>query len=556
MSRKLLALTIILTLIVTAGLAGCGKKATEEKKVEQVIRYNLGTEPETMDSAKATGQPEFNVLNAQFEGLVRLDSKFQVQPGMAEKWDISPDQLTYTFHLRDAKWSNGDPVTADDFAYAWFRVLDPKTAADYAYQLYYIEGAQAYNSVALTDDKGNPLPDAEAKLAEAKKNVKITVKDPKTLEVKLTSPTPYFLSLMAFPTYFPVHKKTVESNPEWATKPETIISNGPFKLTQWEHQGKLVFEKNANYWDAKTVKLDKMIWTMVQESSTELVMFESGDLDIADNPPSEEMDRLKNEGKVTILPDLAVYYYIFNTEKKPFDDVRVRKALALAIDRAAIVKSVTKSGQIPATAFVPLGLPDVKAGDDFRKVGGDYFKDADIETAKKLLAEAGYPDGKGFPAFEILYNTSEGHKKIAEAVQEMWKKNLGLTNITLTNQEWGVYLETRDQGNFQVARAGWGADYLDAMTFLDLFELKDGGNNNTRWSDPEYARLIQVAKTNADPAVRIKAMHDAEKILMDNMPIIPFYFYTNPIMIKPKVKDLAVYTFGPTLDFKWAYVTE
>ncbi|GAW92861.1 peptide ABC transporter substrate-binding protein [Calderihabitans maritimus] len=545
MSWKKLVLPLLFITLIAAFLTGCGAKeeATapaggeqQSAAEEMVLRYNLATEPETLDPALATGQPELTAINAFFEGLTRLDESYEPQPAMAESWDISEDGLVYTFHLRDGiKWTNGDPVTAYDFEYAWKRVLNPDTAADYAYMLWYIKNAEKYTSGEVSADE-----------------VGIKAIDEKTLEVTLEAPAPYFLSLTAFPTYFPVHKATVEADPDgWAGEAETIVSNGPFKLIKWEHKNVLELVPNENYWDRETVKLDKLVFYTVEEESTELAMFETGDLDILDNPPLEEMDRLKNEGLV-IGSDLAVYYYMFNVEKEPFDDPRVRRAFAMAIERQALIDAVTKAGQRPAYAFVPYGIINPVTGKDFREEGGDYFTE-DIEEAKRLLAEAGYPDGKGLPPIEILYNTSEGHKKIAEAIQQMWRKNLGVENVTLRNEEWGVYLESRDQGNFQVARAGWAADYLDPMTFLDMW-LKDGGNNNTNWWDPEYEDLITTAKSTGDQKVRFEAMHKAEEILMRDMPIAPIYFYTDPYLMKDYVKGVVKLPFGPEMEFKHAYI--
>ncbi|MCL6450046.1 MAG: peptide ABC transporter substrate-binding protein [Acetobacteraceae bacterium] len=517
---------------------GCAKKPANVAEV-QLLRYNLGTEPETLDSAKATGQPEFTVINALFEGLVRLDAQYLCQPAMASSWEVSPDGKTYTFHLRKGiKWSNGDPVTANDFAYAWMRVLNPETAADYAYQLYYIKGGQAYN-----EGKGPA------------EEVGIKVKDPSTLEVTLEAPCPYFLSLMAFPTYFPVHKATVEANANWAAEAATMVSNGPFKLTKWEHHSVLEMAPNEHYWDRAKVKLQELKFFTVEESSTELTMFETGELEVGDNPPLADLDRLKAENKVIIGPDLAVYYYLFNVERAPLNDVRVRKALTFAIDRQSLVTNVTKAGQTPAMAITPYGIPNPVTKKDFREEGGNYFKDNDVATAQTLLAEAGFPGGQNMPPIEVLYNTSQGHKTIAEAIQEMWKKNLGITNLTLTNQEWGVYLATRDARNFQIARAGWGADYLDPMTFLDMW-TKDNGNNNTGWWHPDFEAMVASAKATGDQKVRFETMHKLEKLLMDEMPIAPIYFYTDPYMVQPYVAGMVKYSFGPSIDFKNAYVTK
>ena len=301
------------------------------------------------------------------------------------------------------------------------------------------------------------------------------------------------------------------------------------------------------------MKLDRLVFTMVEDINTELTMFETGEVDMTHVIPGAEIPRLKQErpDETHIFPYLGTYYYIFNCEVKPFDDVRVRKALTMAINRQAICEEVTQGGEIPAFAFVPPGLADVAEGSDFREVGGDFFTE-DLEEAKRLLAEAGFPNGEGFPAFEILYNTNEQHKIIAEAIMAMWEENLGITGITLSNQEWGVYLTARDEGDFDVARAGWIGDYVEPNTFLDMWKT-GGGNNNTRWGDPRYDEIISELITLADP--RSAALHEQEEILMRDMPIMPIYYYTSPMMVSNKLQGYLYLTTGG-LDFKEAYLAE
>ncbi len=535
MFKKLLVLLLVLSLVLTVvGVTGC-KKSAETPKVEQVLRYNVGAEPQFFDPRKATGIPEFTMLLNLFDGLMRYNLQGQLVPSIAEKYEVSDDGLTWTFHLRDAKWSNGEPVTAYDFEYSWKSALSPEINSEYAYQLYYLKNGEAYNTGKITDPA----------------QVGVKALDDKTLVATLEAPTPYFSSLLTFTTYLPVNKKLDTSNPDWAKSADNYISNGPFMLSKWDHNHLIEVVKNPNYWDAKNVKLEKITFYMVEESSTELMMFENGELDFGTNPPLPEIDRLKQEGVLTISPYLGTYYYMFNVTKPPFDNVLVRKALAAAIDRESIVTNVTKAGQLPATAYVPPGIPDAAPGSDFREVGGTFFEPYEPEKAKQYLAEAGYPDGKGFPTFELLYNTSEAHKIIAEAIQQMWKETLGI-NCTLVNQEWKVYLDNRTSLNYQVARAGWIGDYTDPMTFIDMW-VTNGGNNDTGWSNAQYDALVAKAKSTGDQTVRMQAMHDAEKILMDEMPIAPIYFYTRPELIKPYIKDFYTSALGYT-DFKQAYI--
>jgi oligopeptide transport system substrate-binding protein len=514
--------------------SGCGgSKQTGNSTKDQFIRYNVCTEPETLDPAKATGMPEGTVLLQLFDGLTRYDEKQEIKPAIAESWQISADGLTYTFKLRDAKWVNGEPLKAQDFVFSWLRTLAPETASEYAYQLFYVKGAEDYNS-----GKGK------------KEDVSIKAVDDKTLQVTLEKPAPQFLGLTACCTLFPVYEKSVQGNDNWFTEPAKYISNGPFKLVSWDHNQKIVLEKNPNYWDAANVKLNKLEIYLIDSVDTGFNMFKTGQLDFQDEVPLQEITAMKDNKELQIAPDTSIYFYRFNVTQKPFNDVKVRKALAMAIDRKQLVDNVLMAGEKPAFAFVPFGFKDAD-GKDFRQNSGNLF-DENLAEAKKLLAEAGYPEGKGFPEATILFNTSESHKKIAEAVQQMWKKNLGI-EVSIENTEWQVYMDREENGDFDLARAGWTPDYLDPMSFIDLF-VTDGGNNYTGWGKAEYDTLVKEANSGSNQQARMEAMHNAEKILMDEMPVMPIYFYTNASLIKENVKKVIIPPFGVYADFKYAYV--
>ncbi|SFH11526.1 oligopeptide transport system substrate-binding protein [Desulfotomaculum arcticum] len=533
MKKILLALMILMAFVLT----GCGgnnaNNTADNSSITQLIRYNVDAEPKTLDPAKSTGLPDGTIELQMLDGLTRYDANQEIQPAAAEDWDISEDGLTYTFKLRDAKWSNGDPVTAQDFVYSWLRALAPETASEYAYQFFYIKGAEDYNS-------------GEGK----KEDVALKALDDKTLQVVLNAPAPQFLGLTAFQTYFPVNQKVTEGNPNWFADPKTYVCNGPFKMVSWEHNQKIVMEKNPDYWDAENVKLEKLEIYLIENLDTSFNMYNNGQLDMMNEINAQELPSLQGNNELKIMPDASVYFYRFNVTHKPFDDVRVRKALALAIDRQALVESVMKGGQKPAYAFVPFGFKD-NDDKDYRENGGDYFQE-DLTEAKKLLAEAGYPDGNGFPKAAIMFNTHENHQKVAEAIQQMWKKNLGI-DVTIQNVEWQVYLDRQSNLDYDISRAGWSPDYLDPMSFIDMF-VTDGGNNQTGWSNQEYDQLVNRAKSTGDNNVRMESMHQAEKILLDEMPIAPLFFYTHPIMIKENLKNVIVPPFATYADFKWAYV--
>ncbi|HEX7608297.1 MAG TPA: peptide ABC transporter substrate-binding protein [Candidatus Cryosericum sp.] len=567
--RKAFSFVLISVFLVVALLGTVSCKTT--KGGLQEVTYNLGTEPAAIDPAITQGIPEANIILQVFDGLTRIDDKNMPQPAIAASWTISADLKTYTFTLRDATWTDGTPVTAYDFEYAWIRALTPELAAAYAYQLYYVRGGQAFNTsiksgtkyyVQSVDAKGNPLTKKEggkdvpvpnmAKEIDPSKDVGVKALDDKTLQVELESPTVYFLNLTAFPTYMPVCKAVVSKNDKWASDPTNFVTNGPFTLTEWSHNEKMTFVNNPTYWDKDKVKLTKITYFMVEDETTALSMFQSGQLDASSTVPVSELPKLVTSGEAQILPYLGTYYYMFNVTKKPFDDVRVRMALTLAINRKSITKSITQGGQIPALAYVPYGIADALPGSDFRKASQEsFYKDDDLAVAQKFLADAGYPGGKGFPAFTLLYNTSNAHKSIAEAIQQMWNKNLGIT-CTLKSEEWGVYLDDRTNLNYSVARAGWIGDYMDPNTFLDMF-VTDGGNNGTGWSNKSYDALIAKAKATTDPTARMATLHDAEKILMTDMPIIPIYYYTNPVLLKKTIKNFYQSTLG-FVDWKNAYM--
>ncbi|WP_432408005.1 peptide ABC transporter substrate-binding protein [Wukongibacter sp. M2B1] len=544
MIKKALALLLVMILVFTA-FVGCAKKeeptkAPEEqaeqkaeepakdeppkeepKKDEQVVTYNLVADPDSIDPHKATSVGASIIMQNIFEGLVRTNEKMEQDPGAAESWETNEDKTVWTFHLRkDAKWSDGKPVTAEDFIYGWKRAVDPATACEYAYMLDPVKNAtKIYSGELGVDELG------------------IKAIDENTLEVTLEQPTAYILELFAFPTYFPVRKDVIEKNPEaWEFDPETSITNGPFKLAEYTQNDVLKIVPNENYWESDRVKLDEMRFVFITEQSTGLAAFEAGDVDGIDDVPIQEIPRLQADNEDFIIaPYLGTYFYCFNVTKEPFTDVRVREALTKAIDRNAIVTTVTLGGQMPATGFVPPGI--MVGGEDFREAGGDYGIDpmsAQVEEAKKLLEEAGYPNGEGFPKVTLRYNTSENHKKIAEAIQEMWKKNLNI-DVELENMEWRVFIPARQNGDFTIARHGWIGDYNHPMTFLDMF-LSESGNNDPQWHNEEFDELIYAAKREGDPKKAAELMHKAEDLMMEEMIVLPIYYYTHPMMMKGYVK--------------------
>jgi len=539
--KKRLALLLTLLLALGTVLSACGGKnsagdgGSEKEKPKQEFRVNIKTEPFSLHPGLANDNTSGTVLRNTFEGLTRIGMDGKPELAMAEDYKVSEDGTVYTFKLRDAKWSNGDPVTAHDFEYAWKWALDPKNESQYAYQLYYLKNGEAANTGKAPLD-----------------SVGVKAQDDKTLVVTLEQPTPYFLELTAFYTYLPINSKIAQKNPDWYKNAgEDYVSNGPFKMVTWEHRNKIELVKNDQYWDKDNVKLEKITMHMIEDVNTELSMFKKGELDWAGAPfsalPTDSIEQLEKEGILNIKPIAGVYWYKFNTEVKPLNNVKIRKALAYAIDREAIVKNITKAGQIPAMAAVPPSMfPENEKG---------YFKDNDVETAKKLLEEGMKEEGlTSLPEITLSYNTSEAHKKIAEAIQDQWKQNLGV-DVTLENKEWQVFIEDLHQGNYQIGRMGWLGDFNDPINFLELYKDKKGGNNDTNWENPQFKELLNQSALEKDPQKRKEILAQAEQILMDEMPIMPIYFYTNSWVQSEKVTGVVVDGLG-NIDLKNADITE
>jgi len=486
---------------------------------EQILHMGNGDEPADVDPHITTGMPEHRIQLALFEGLVSKHPKtLEPVPGVAESWDISDDEKVYTFHIRDnAKWSNGDPLTAQDFVWSWRRALMPALGNHYAYSLYVVENAEAFH-------KGG---------VENFGQVGAEALDDKTLRVTLHSPTPYFLQLLDHHSFYPVHPETIEKHgaiddrgTRW-TRPDNFVGNGPFTIKEWSPNRVFKVEKNPHYWDAERVALQEIHFYPVQQSTTEERMFRAGQLHLTMEVPISKRPVYKRADHPALRtqPLFSTYMYMLNTKKPPLDDVRVRKALAYSIDRAAITEHVTQGGQEPAFNVTP---PDP------RGYTAEAELEYDVERARELLAEAGYPNGEGFPSLEILYNTHEDHRKIAVTVQQMWKKALNI-DITLQNQDWKVYLSNKTAGNYEIARFAWGGDYLDPSTFLELF-VTDGGNNDTGWGNERYDELLDLAARTADREERFGYFQEAEAILMEEVPVIPVYTYNRNRLVRPSVK--------------------
>ncbi|NOH91192.1 oligopeptide ABC transporter substrate-binding protein OppA [Vibrio sp. AIC-3] len=499
----------------TLSIAAEVPAGTELAKVQELVRGN-GTEVATIDPHKSQGVPESHVIRDLLEGLVNQDGDGNTIPGVAESWETT-DNKTFTFHLRKgAKWSNGDPVTAQDFVYSWQRAVDPATASPYAWYMEYTKMANAKDIVAGKKDKSE---------------LGVKAVDANTLVVELETAVPYFVMMMGHTTMKPVHQATVEKYGDQWTKPEHFVGNGAFSVDKWVVNERLVLKRNEQYWDNDKTVLNKVTFLPIENQVAEMNRFLSGEIDFTNELPTEHFKRLQKEHAedVSVAGNLCTYYYIFNTKKAPFDDVRVRQAISYAIDRDIVTGAILAQGQKPAYFLTP----EITAGfnPELPAYGKMSQKERNAE-AERLLAEAGY--GKDNPLkFNLLYNTSENHKKIAVALGSMWKKTLGLS-VTLENQEWKTYLSSKDSGDFEVARAGWCGDYNEASSFLTLMK----SNNTTggvHYDSAAYDQIIDKALNSTSEEEREALYLEAEKLMANDMPIAPIYQYVKSRLLNPHV---------------------
>lgn len=470
-----------------------------------------GAEPESLDPAVITGQPEGRIASALFEGLTANDASGQAVPGVAERWDISPDGCIYTFHLRDtARWSNGQPVTAQDFLLSWKRTLEPATASEYAYQLYYIKNGKPYNEGRLSDFS----------------QVGIRVLGERTLEVTLEHPTAYFLDLCAFTTLLPVHVASIEREGDNWSKPGKLVCNGAFCLTAWRVNDRIRLEKNPYYWDSSRVQLRNIEVLPISKPNTAYNFYAAGQADLLMDKglvPTALLNELRQRPDFHSAPFLGTYFLRFNCAKPPFKDPRVRLAFSLVVDKERVVGKITRAGELPAGGLVPPGIngyPPIKG------------LTRNIDRARQLLAEAGFPEGKGFPLVSYLYSEGQLNEDIAVELQAMFRDGLGV-NINLQRQEWKVYLRSMSSLDYDICRASWVGDYKDQNTFLDMF-VTGGGNNRTGWSNTVYDSLIEEAAREVQTRKRMEILAKAEEMLVvEQAPICPIYFYVGIQLYDP-----------------------
>ncbi|MDP1580177.1 MAG: peptide ABC transporter substrate-binding protein [Candidatus Didemnitutus sp.] len=507
---------------VIAGFSGCAKRETpvELGNRNGTLHRSNGYEVNELDPHIVTGLAESKVLAALFEGLVAVNPEGgDVLPGVAERWSVSDDGLTYTFFLRaNARWSNGVPVTAEDFVRSWQRILTPGLAADNAPWFYVIHGAEAFHKGTTNDFS----------------TVSVTASDARTLRVLLNHPVPYFLSLITNMAWRPVPLATIAATGDpyrrgnnW-TRPERIVTNGPFTLKEWSANRRIVVEKSPTYWDAATVRLNAIHFYPFDNKDAEERAFRSGQLHVTDVVPFAKVTSyLRDQPEVLRNdPTLGTYFYRINTRRPALGDVRVRRALALAVDREAIVTSILRGGQPIATTFTPPGTAGYELPPGLK---------TDFVAARALLKEAGYEGGRGFPPIELLMDGSQNHRIIAETVQEMWRRELGI-ELRLVNQDLKSTYAARRVGDFQLLRSDWIGDFLDPVTFLGVW-TSDSGNNYTGWGNATYDALLRRAALLTDNTQRHALFREAEQILLDEVPLIPIYHTNHIYLLKTSVKN-------------------
>ena len=516
--RRGLAIALGAALLLAAGCAR-RESAADAATRDQTLLLGNGAEPEDLDPQVVTAYTDQNILLALFEGLTAVDERTsQAVPAAAESWESSLDGLTWTFRLRAGlRWSNGDPLTADDFVQSWRRILTPAFAAEYAYLLYPVRNAEAFNSGKLADPAA----------------LGIAAPDSRTLRIELAHPTPYFPILVALPPWYPVNPRVLakfgamgrRSTP-W-TRPGNLVGNGPFTLAEWTPNSRIVVARNPAYWNAAAVSLRQVIFFPIESPDTEEKDFRAGQLHVTYALPVARIAAYRRDhpGQLRVDPFLQTFYLRFNVQRPPFDDPRVRRALSLAINRDQIAEKVLSGGYPAAHAMTP---PDCGGYTAVARV------DLDIPEAVRLLAAAGHPGGRGIPSFEVQVRNDDVQPAVMEAVQEMWAKELGV-HATLTTLEQKTWIQNQQTLNYAATTSSWAGDFLDPVTFLDLF-VTHGGNNWTGWGDPAYDRMIAEAAAATDPAARFGVFQRAEAYLLLNGPVAPLYHGAHSYLIAPAVK--------------------
>lgn len=536
-------IVIIAVLLSLQFLTACtSPPQNEEGPLVQHLNTSIKSEVTSLDPAKISNPDELLLANAVFEGLVRLKADGTYEGAMADRWEIEEEGNKYIFHIREeALWSNGEKVTAHDFEYAWKRVLAPGQDSLYAFMLYDIKNSEGYNR---SEENGFNKSKID------KDQVGIKAEDEATLVVELNKPNPAFIKKLVHPVFLPVPHQRAESSQSLDYDVNEIMGNGPFLIKSYETGMQIVLEKNRKYWDENTVKLEGMTWFITANPQEDWQQFNAGQLHLSLNIPQDILSQGNKDESISFSPLLGNYYYHINITQEPLDDIGVRKALSLSLDRGLLVTQKLQGGQKPAGGLVPAGMSDFEPGSDFRTLGGNMLVE-NIEEAQNLLAEAGYPQGKDFPQLKILVNGQESHQYFADLLKEQWKNNLGI-EVSVETVPWNEMTEKTRERKFDIALQGWYADYADPLAFLERYVFGKG-SNDVGWRNPSFDALIASARNTSEERERMDALHRAEKLLLNEMPVIPVFEYTRAYLAHGRLKGLFLRPIGAPADFKWAY---
>ncbi|PDZ10720.1 peptide ABC transporter substrate-binding protein [Bacillus pseudomycoides] len=537
--KKVIRFSLVSTLLLSSFLAGCGKEksTTKPKEEKKVLQLTETGEIPSLNSLKVTDAVSFNVLNNVMEGLFRLSKNDEVIPGIAQKHEISKDGKTYTFHLRDAKWSNGDPVTAHNFVYAWKQLVNPETGSEYAYIMYDVKNAEKINKKQIGLDE-----------------LGVKAQDDKTFTVELEHPVPYFTKLLCLPSFYPINEKYAkEQGDKYGLEANKTVYNGPFTLSEWKHEASFTMKKNNQYWDKKEVKLDEVNYQIVKEISTVVNLYQTDKIDRA-VISTEFVDKYKNDKELKQYTDPVMYFFRFNENVPILKNKNARLALSMAFDKKGLATSFLNDGSVPANYYVPNGFlkgPDKK---DFRETTTEFNK-TNVNKAKEYWEKAKQETGTNEVTLEMLNYDLENFKKVGEYIKEQLEKNLPGLTIKVKLQPHSQKLALEKKKEYEMSLSRWLPDYPDPMTYLDVF-ISESGVNNTSYANPEYDALIKKTKMELgnDEKARWKAMQDAEKMLLDDAVIAPVFQRGLSYLQKPYVKDLYVHQFGPATSLKWTNV--
>ncbi|MGH1141423.1 peptide ABC transporter substrate-binding protein [Bacillus pseudomycoides] len=537
--KKVIRFSLVSTLLLSSFLAGCGKEksTTKPKEEKKVLQLTETGEIPSLNSLKVTDAVSFNVLNNVMEGLFRLSKNDEVIPGIAQKHEISKDGKTYTFHLRDAKWSNGDPVTAHDFVYAWKQLVNPETGSEYAYIMYDVKNAEKINKKQIGLNE-----------------LGVKAQDDKTFTVELEHPVPYFTKLLCLPSFYPINEKYAkEQGDKYGLEANKTLYNGPFTLSKWKHEASFTMKKNNQYWDKKEVKLDEVNYQIVKEISTVVNLYQTDKIDRA-VISTEFVDKYKNDKELKQYTDPVMYFFRFNENVPILKNKNARLALSMAFDKKGLATSFLNDGSVPANYYVPNGFlkgPDKK---DFRETTTEFNK-TNVNKAKEYWEKAKQETGTNEVTLEMLNYDLENFKKVGEYIKEQLEKNLPGLTIKVKLQPHSQKLALEKKKEYEMSLSRWLPDYPDPMTYLEVF-ISESGVNNTGYANPEYDALIKKTKMELgnDEKARWKAMQDAEKMLLDDAVIAPVFQRGLSYLQKPYVKDLYVHQFGPATSLKWANV--